>query len=86
MGRAVLWEGRHIDNECMRSQGRIQDFSKMGSLDPQYKKRGGGGGGDAVHFRSDTKSGGGECVLECCPLQVRYKKCGGGGGCLPYDG
>ena len=31
-GGAVLREGRHIDNECLRSQGRIQ-------------KAGGGGGG-----------------------------------------
>ena len=46
-GGAVLLEGRHIDKECMRSQGQIR------------KAGGGGGGGGAVRFRPDTKNGGG---------------------------
>ena len=86
-GGAVLLEGRHIDNECMRSQGRIQ-------------KAGGGGGGGAVRFRPDPKAGGGGggvlSVLGpiqtrgggggCCPFKARFKRGGGGGGCcLPFD-
>ena len=51
-GGAVLLEGRHIDNECMRSQGRIQ---KAGG--------GGGGGGGAVRFRPDPKAEGGGVLL-----------------------
>ena len=59
-GGAVLREGRHIDNECMRSQGRIKDLSKRGNLDPRCEEQ-----GDAVRFRPHTKSEGGG---GCCPL------------------
>ena len=59
----------------------------MGSLDPQYKKRGGGGGGggDAVHFRSDTKSGGGVCagvLSTSSPIQKVWR---GGAACRTMD-
>ena len=95
-GGAVLREGRHIDNECMRSQGRIQDLSKRGNLDPRCEEQGDGGG--AVRFRPHWKShrysklsmengkargGGGVCA-------VRFRSDAGGGGgggrsCVPYD-
>ena len=63
-GGAVLLEGRHIDNECMRSQGRIQKAGGGGGggggvlsvLGPIQKL---GGGGGAVRFRPDSKAGGG---------------------------
>ena len=63
-GGAVLLEGRHIDNECMRSQGRIRKA---------------GGGGAAVRFRPIQKrgGGGGGCVLS---VLGPIRKAGGEGG------
>ena len=64
-GGAVLLEGRHIDNEYMRSQGRIQKAGGCGGggcavrFRPDPKAGGGGGGVGAVRFRPGTKSGGG---------------------------
>ena len=46
-GGAVLLEGRHIDNEYMRSQGRIRKAGGGGgvlSVLGPIQKRGGGGG------------------------------------------
>ena len=59
--------GRHIDNECMRSQGRIQDFPKGGAAYHtmihifvcvrvrhsawEVEHGGGGGGGRAARGR-----------------------------------
>ena len=50
--------GRHIDNECMRSQGRIRKAGGGGvqSASVRYEKWGGGG---CSLLQSDTKSGGG---------------------------
>ena len=72
-GGAVLLEGRHIDKECMRSQGQIRKagggvLSVLGPIRkaggggavrfrPDTKNGGGGGGAGAVRFRPDTKSG-----------------------------
>ena len=79
-GGAVLLEGRHIDNECMRSQGRIQKAGGGGggvlSVLGPIQKRGGvlsvlgpiqtrGGGGGAVRFRPDSKAGGGGGGAAC---------------------
>ena len=57
-GGAVLLEGRHIDNECMRSQGRIQKAGGGGgggggvlSVLGPIQKRGGGGGGVLLAVR-----------------------------------
>ena len=61
-GGAVLLEGRHIGNECMRSQGWIRKAGGGGgglSVLGPIQKRGGGGGGGGVRFRPDTKTGGG---------------------------
>ena len=47
-GGAVLQEGRHIDNECMRSQERIRKAGGGGgvlSVLGPIRKAGGGGGG-----------------------------------------
>ena len=67
-GGAVLLEGRHIDNECMRSQGRIQKAGGGGggvlSVLGPIQTRGGGGGG-AVRFRPDSKAGGGGGGAAC---------------------
>ena len=41
-GGGGVQEGRHIDNECMRSQGRIRIFQK-GVFLTRDMKRGGGG-------------------------------------------
>ena len=43
-GGAVLLEGRHIDNECMRSQGRIRKAGGGAVRFRPIQKRGGGGG------------------------------------------
>ena len=48
-GGAVLRKGRHIDNECMRSMGRIRKAV--------------GEGGGAVRFRSG-EGGAGCCLLQ----------------------
>ena len=67
-GGAILREGRHIDNECMLSQGRI-------------RKAGGGGGGGGV--LSDAKSGGERRVLSASdPIRKVGGGGGGGGGLL----
>ena len=94
-GGAVLREGRHIDNECMRSQGRIRRVGGGGGCGVVWV--GGGGsvrfrpdtkreGRGAVRFTPDTKSGGGEGVLSASgPIRKVDWGEGGGGGCLPYD-
>ena len=85
-GGAVLLEGRHIDNECMRSQGRIRKAGGVLSALGRSKSGGGGGGGGggAVRFRPDTKSGGGGGAV-CFRSDTKSGGVGGGGGCLPYD-
>ena len=92
-GGAVLLEGRHIDNECMRSQGRIQKAGGGGGgvlsvLGPIQKR---GGGGSAVRFRPDSRAGGGGGGGAACRSMIYILVCarvrdsawggaGGGGG------
>ena len=66
-GGAVLREGRHIDNECMRSQGQIR---KAGG--------GGGGGGGLLSASRPMRKAGWERGVLSASGPIR--KVGGGGG------